>query len=50
MLNVEKLLNVKDSNEILTKIKEIIRIETKTTDITVRQKLYKIKKSNKGKV
>ena len=48
--NYKKLLNIKDPHEILKKIREIRRIETNTTDITVRQKLYKIKKSNKEKV
>ena len=46
----KKLLNIKDPHEILKKIREIRRIETNTTDITVRQKLYKIKKSNKVNV
>ena len=46
----KKLLNIKDPHEILKKIREIRRIETNTTDITVKQKLFKIKKSNKEEV
>ena len=46
----KKLLDVKEPNEILKKIKDIRRIETNTTDISVRKKLYKIKQSKKEKV
>lgn len=45
----KKILNVNEPSAILTKIREISRIESNMTDTFVREKLYTIKRDKKEK-